>query len=85
MNPQVWVASGHVVNFNDPLIDCKNCKMRYRADNLIEDWNHQNNIAASADSLTFDQHTAYIEEHNIQCHTCGAHNFTGIRNFNMMF
>ena len=85
MNPQVWVASGHVVNFNDPLIDCKNCKMRYRADNLIEDWNHQNNIAASADSLTFDQLTAYIEEHNIPCPTCGAHNFTGIRKFNMMF
>ena len=85
MNQQVWVASGHVVNFNDPLIDCKNCKMRYRADNLIDDWNRQNNIAASADGLTFDQLTAYIEEHNIPCPTCGAHNFTGIRKFNMMF
>lgn len=85
MNQQVWVASGHVVNFNDPLIDCKNCKTRYRADNLIDDWNRQNNIAASADGLTFDQLTAYIEEHNIPCPTCGAHNFTGIRKFNMMF
>lgn len=85
MNPQVWVASGHVVNFNDPLIDCKNCKMRYRADNLVDDWNRENNIAASADGLTGDQLTEYIEEHNIPCPSCGAHNFTGIRKFNMMF
>ena len=85
MNPQVWVASGHVVNFNDPLIDCKSCKMRYRADNLVEAWNKEHGIEMEADGMTGDELTAYINEHQIPCPTCGKSEFTPIRKFNMMF
>ena len=85
MNPQVWVASGHVVNFNDPLIDCKSCKMRYRADNLVDDWNKAQGIDMEADGMSGDELTAYIQEHNIPCPSCGKSDFTGIRKFNMMF
>jgi glycyl-tRNA synthetase len=85
MNPQVWVASGHIVNFNDPLIDCKECKMRHRADHLVEQYNKENNIDMIADGLPNDVLTAYIREHNIPCPGCGKSNFTEIRKFNMMF
>jgi len=85
MNPQVWVASGHVVNFNDPLIDCKACKMRYRADNLVDAWNKEHNIDIEADGMSSDELTAYIQENHISCPTCGKSDFTGIRKFNMMF
>ena len=85
MNPQVWVAAGHVVNFNDPLIDCKNCKMRHRADNLINAYNKDHGIDFDADGLTNEQLTAYIREHNIPCPGCGKSDFTDIRKFNMMF
>ena len=85
MNPQVWVASGHAVNFNDPLIDCKSCKMRYRADNLVEAWNKEHGIEMEADGMTGDELTAYINEHQIPCPTCGKSEFTPIRKFNMMF
>ena len=85
MNPRTWVASGHVVNFNDPLIDCKACKMRHRADKLIEDWNEQNGIQMVVEALTNEQMTEYIKEHNIPCPGCGKCDFTDIRKFNMMF
>ena len=85
MNTQVWQASGHVVNFNDPLIDCKSCKMRHRADHLIEAYNREHGIEMNADGLPNDVLTAYIEEKGIACPGCGKSDFTPIRKFNMMF
>lgn len=86
MNKEVWVASGHVVNFNDPLIDCKSCKMRHRADKLVEAWNEENNLTdINVEAMDNDALTAYIEEHHIPCPSCGKSDFTGIRKFNMMF
>lgn len=85
MNPQVWVASGHVGGFNDPLMDCKECHERFRADNIIEDYNKANGIEGGADGWTNDEMTDYIEKNNIPCPSCGAHNFTDIRQFNLMF
>ncbi len=85
MNPEVWVASGHVGGFNDPLMDCKECKERFRADNIIEDYNKANGIEGGADGWTNEQMTEYIEKNNIPCPSCGAHNFTDIRQFNLMF
>ena len=85
MNPRTWVASGHVVNFNDPLIDCRACKMRHRADKLIEDWNAANGIQMTVEALPNDEMTDYIIEHKIPCPGCGKSDFTGIRKFNMMF
>lgn len=85
MNRQVWVASGHVVNFNDPLIDCRACKMRHRADKIAEEWNIANNVDISVEGMSNDQLTAYIKEHNIPCPNCGKSDFTEIRKFNMMF
>ena len=85
MNPQTWVASGHVVNFNDPLIDCRGCKMRHRADKLIEDYNAQNGIDMVVEALTNEQMSEYIREHSIPCPGCGRSDFTDIRKFNMMF
>lgn len=85
MNPQVWVASGHVGGFSDPLIDCKQCKTRHRADKLIEDYNKANNIDMVVDGMTFDAMTAYLKEKNIPCPDCGGHDFTDIRKFNLMF
>ena len=85
MNPRTGVASGHVVNFNDPLIDCRACKMRHRADKLIEDWNAANGIQMTVEALSNDEMTDYIIEHKIPCPGCGKSDFTGIRKFNMMF
>ncbi len=85
MNRQVWVASGHVGNFNDPLMDCKACKARFRADKLIEDWGRANGEEIEADGWTNEQLEAFIAEHEIVCPTCGKRDFTGIRKFNMMF
>ena len=85
MNPQVWVATGHVTSFNDPLIDCKSCKARYRADKLIEDWAAETGTEVNTEAMTNDDFTAFIAEHNIPCPTCGKHDFTGIRKFNLMF
>ncbi len=85
MNPQVWVASGHIVNFNDPLIDCKECKMRHRADQLVEAYNLEHGIEMNADGLPNEVLTAYIQEKKIPCPGCGKSNFTDIRKFNMMF
>ncbi len=85
MNPQVWVASGHVGGFSDPLIDCKDCKTRHRADKLIEDWNKENNIDISVDGWKNDQLMDYIKEKGVKCPNCGSGNFTDIRKFNLMF
>ena len=85
MNRQVWVASGHVGNFNDPLMDCKDCKARFRADKLIEDWGKENGQEIEADGWSNEELEKFITEKNIPCPTCGKHNFTGIRKFNMMF
>ena len=85
MNPEVWVASGHVGGFSDPLMDCKECHERFRADNIIDDFMKDNGIEGSADGMTEAEMQAYIDEHNISCPSCGAHNFTGIRQFNLMF
>ena len=85
MNRQVWVASGHVGNFNDPLMDCKACKARFRADKLIEDWGKEHGEEIEADGWTNEALESFIEEKQIPCPTCGKHDFTGIRKFNMMF
>ena len=85
MNREVWVASGHVGGFNDPLMDCKACKARFRADKLIEDFCAAQGQEIQADGWSNEQLEAYIEEHNIPCPQCGKHDFTGIRQFNMMF
>ena len=86
MNPQVWVASGHVATFNDPLIDCKGCKMRHRADKLIEDWNHENGVTdVVVEAMDNDGMISYIREKNIPCPGCGKNDFTDIRKFNLMF
>ena len=79
MNPQTWVTSGHVGGFSDPLMDCRDCHTRHRADKLIED------TGVSAEGMDFDEMTAYIKEHNIACPECGGTNFTDIRKFNLMF
>ncbi len=85
MNPRTWVASGHVVNFNDPLIDCKACKMRHRADKLIEDYNAEHGITMTVEALTNEEMSAYLRDNNVPCPGCGKSDFTDIRKFNMMF
>ncbi|HOP99701.1 MAG TPA: glycine--tRNA ligase [Acetivibrio clariflavus] len=85
MNPQVWVASGHVGGFSDPLIDCKDCKVRHRADKMIEDWNKENNINVKVDGWSNEQLITYIKEKGVKCPNCGSTNFTDIRKFNLMF
>ena len=87
MNPQVWVASGHVGGFSDPLMDCKECKERFRADKIIEDWAQANNfdLPKPVDAFSQEEMKAFIDEHQIPCPSCGKHNFTDIRKFNLMF
>lgn len=85
MNPQVWEASGHVSGFSDPLIDCKDCKTRHRADKLVEDWNRENGAEIAVDGWKDEQLTEYIKENSIRCPNCGSGNFTQIRKFNLMF
>ena len=85
MNPTTWVASGHVGGFSDPLIDCKECKTRHRADKMIEEWMHENNCEEIVDGWPDEKMIAYMDEHGINCPKCGAHNFTDIRKFNLMF
>ncbi len=82
MNREVWVASGHVGGFNDPLMDCKACKARFRADKLIEDYTKG---AETGDGWKNEELEAYINEHDIVCPVCGKKDFTGIRQFNLMF
>jgi len=85
MNPKTWVASGHVGNFNDPMIDCKKCKARHRADKLIEDALDAKGIEMIVDGLTFDQMAGLMKEHEVKCPDCGSEDFTEIRQFNLMF
>ncbi|MBM7836665.1 glycine--tRNA ligase [Clostridium sardiniense] len=86
MNKEVWVASGHLGGFSDPLMDCKECKSRFRADKLVEDHMTESGIeVASADGMSNEQLKSYIEEHNIVCPKCGKMNYTDIRQFNLMF
>ena len=86
MNPETWVASGHVVNFNDPLMDCKSCKARFRADKLIEDYANEHGLTdIHPDGWTNEKMSEYIAEQGIKCPECGKSDFTSIRKFNMMF
>lgn len=85
MNPQVWVASGHVGGFSDPLIDCRQCKARHRADKIIEDFAQDNNLDIQIEGLPDIKMLELINENNIACPQCGGHNFTDIRKFNLMF
>jgi len=86
MNPQVWVASGHVATFNDPLIDCKACKMRHRADKLVEEFVKENNITdVNVEAMDGEALLAFIRERNVTCPGCGKSDFTDIRKFNLMF
>ena len=83
MNPETWVASGHVGGFSDPLIDCKECKTRHRADKLIEDWLKENNKEEVVDGWSDEKMVDFIHDNNIKCPDCGASNFTPIRKFNL--
>lgn len=87
MNTQTYVASGHIKSFSDPLIDCKECHERFRADKIIEDWAHENNVTleSSVDGWSNDEMMDYVKKNAIPCPTCGKHNFTDIRQFNLMF
>ena len=87
MNPQTWVASGHLGSFSDPLMDCKECHERFRADKIIEDYVQEKGIrlGSAVDGWTQEQMKNFIEENQIPCPSCGKHNFTDIRQFNLMF
>ena len=85
MNKETWVASGHLKGFADPLMDCKACKTRHRADKLIEDYAAANGLSDNPGGWTNAQLMDYIKEHNIACPDCGSHDFTDIRQFNLMF
>jgi len=86
MNPQTWVASGHVGGFNDPLMDCKECKSRFRADKIIEEYlAGRNGSNVKVDGWSNERMEEYIRENNIPCPECGKSNFTPIRQFNLMF
>ncbi len=85
MNPRVWVASGHVGGFNDPLLDCRHCKARHRADNIIEDWNKEHGIELAIEGWSNEQLSEYIKEKGVTCPQCGSADLTDIRKFNMMF
>ena len=87
MNPQTWQASGHLGGFADPLMDCRECKERFRADKLIEDWSSEHGVALAKPLDAFSQAEMkdFIEANNIPCPSCGKHNFTDIRQFNLMF
>ena len=85
MNPETWVASGHVGGFSDPLMDCKGCKARHRADKLIEDYAFQNGLDDNPASWTFDEMATYIKDKSIVCPICGGKDFADIKKFNLMF
>ena len=87
MNPQTWVASGHLAGFSDPMMDCRECHERFRADKLIEDWCEENGytLEKPIDAFSQPELKAFVEDHNIPCPTCKKHNFTDIRQFNLMF
>ncbi len=87
MNSQTWVASGHLAGFSDPLMDCRECHERFRADKLIEDWASENGytLEKPIDAFSQAELKTFVDEHNIPCPSCGKHNFTDIRQFNLMF
>ena len=87
MNPQTWVASGHLGGFSDPLMDCRECHERFRADKVIEDWCAQHDVTLKKpiDAFSQQEMSTFIEDNNIPCPSCGMHNFTDIRQFNLMF
>lgn len=85
MNPKVWDASGHTASFSDPKMDCKCCKTRHRADNLIEDYNAKHGIEMAVDAMTNEEMQNYIAEHKIKCPKCGNCDFTDIKQFKLMF
>ncbi len=87
MNNKVWEASGHIGGFSDPLMDCKECKQRFRADQVIEDFMNENNIPIekAIDALSNQEMKSFIDDNKVACPSCGAHNFTDIRQFNLMF
>jgi glycyl-tRNA synthetase len=85
MNPKTWVASGHISSFNDPLMDCKDCKTRFRADNLIEDWFKKKNDTSNCAGWDNERMESFISDNKIPCPSCGKNNFTQIRRFNLMF
>ncbi len=85
MNSKTWEASGHIKSFNDPLMDCKKCKSRFRADKLIEDYMRKHDEEAVVDSWSNEKMKSYIKEKNITCPECGSNDFTDIRQFNLMF
>ena len=85
MNPETWVASGHLAGFSDPLMDCKACHTRHRADKLIEDYVAENGLSDNPAAFSDEELMAYIREHEIACPDCGAKDFTDIRKFNLMF
>ena len=85
MNPKTWEASGHLSGFSDPLIDCRECKTRHRADKLIEEWAHEQGKDMIADGMTDEQMINFIKKNHIACPNCGKENFTDIRKFNLMF
>ena len=85
MNPETWIATGHVGGFSDPLIDCKECKTRHRADKLIEEWMHEHNCEEIVDGWEDEKMIDYMKKNHIGCPNCGAENFTSIRKFNLMF
>ena len=85
MNPEAWVASGHVGGFSDPLMDCKQCKARHRADKLIEDFAFRNGTNENPAGWSFEEMAAFIKEKDIACPLCGGKEFTDIKKFNLMF
>ena len=85
MNPQTWVASGHVGGFSDPLIDCKNCKSRFRADKIIEDFMKAKGEEIQCDGWDNEKLESFINENKIPCPECGKVDYTSIRKFNLMF
>ncbi len=85
LNPEVWVASGHLGGFSDPLMDCKECHTRHRADNLIEDYAKENGLDVNPATMSNEEMSQYIKDNHIKCPDCGAENFTDIRKFNLMF
>ncbi len=85
MNPETWVASGHLGGFSDPLMDCRQCKTRHRADKLIEDYVAENGLSDNPAAMSDAEMMEYIREKGIACPDCGSHDFTDIRKFNLMF
>ena len=85
MNPETWVASGHLGGFSDPLMDCKACKTRHRADKLIEDYVAEHGLSDNPAAMSDEEMMSYIKEKGIVCPHCGSHDFTDIRKFNLMF